>query len=123
MKTKLESVTIVGCGTIGASWAALFAARGLNVRLYDVTAEALAAGQRKACIALEGLFKAQGEDAAELEAAKRRIRAEASPTEALSGTDFIQESVMERYEIKRTAHELIERHAPPEAIIASSSSG
>jgi 3-hydroxyacyl-CoA dehydrogenase len=123
MGQKIGKVGIVGTGTIGSSWAALFAAHGLDVRMYDVNAEALAAGLSKALVALNGLFPDCDETDAELCSARKRIRAVATPSEALSGADFIQESVLERYPIKREAHDLIERHAPAGAIIASSSSG
>ena len=119
MSENWKSIAVVGCGTIGASWAALFAARGLNVKMYDVNAEALSAGQRKAFIALEGLVS----DETALQAARLRIRTVSSAADALAGADFVQESVLERYPVKREAHELIERYAPPSAVIASSSSG
>lgn len=119
---NFQTIAVFGCGTIGASWAGLFAARGLNVRLYDVSAEALAAGQRKALTALEGLLFSE-EDADRLQEARGRIQVAKSAQELLEGADFVQESVLERYGIKREAHEVIERHAAPEAVIASSSSG
>ena len=119
---NFQTIAVFGCGTIGASWAGLFAARGLNVRLYDVSAEALASGQRKAFTALDGLLAAE-EDAERLQDARGRIRVAKSAQELLDGADFVQESVLERYGIKREAHEVIERHAAPEAVIASSSSG
>jgi carnitine 3-dehydrogenase len=119
MNPKIKTVAVAGCGTIGASWAALFAAHEMDVRLYDISAEALKAGRRKALIALEGLSL----DADELGYAQKRIRAVELPDEAFAGADFVQESVIERYEIKRDAHDLIERFAPSTAIIASSTSG
>ncbi len=121
---NIDTVAVIGCGTIGSSWAALFAAHGLNVRMYDVNAAALANGQRSAAVTLERLFASRGEqDEDVLADARSRIQALPSPAEVLDGVQFIQESVLERYPIKREAHELIERYAPPDAIIASSSSG
>ena len=32
---EIERVTVLGCGTLGASWAALFLAHGLDVAAYD----------------------------------------------------------------------------------------
>ena len=126
MNPKLETIAVVGSGTIGASWAALFASRGLNVRMYDVKANALEAGQRSALAALDRLFGNRGESGESCEglvSARRRVHTVPLPDEALDGADFVQESVLERYPIKREAHELIERFAPPDAIVASSSSG
>ena len=47
----IRNVSVVGCGTIGASWAALFVARGLRVRLYDIEsgAEEFVRGYIKVC--------------------------------------------------------------------------
>ncbi|HTL53958.1 MAG TPA: 3-hydroxyacyl-CoA dehydrogenase NAD-binding domain-containing protein, partial [Planctomycetota bacterium] len=44
-KAAKQAVAVYGCGTIGASWAALFASRGdliREVRMYDITPEATA---------------------------------------------------------------------------------
>jgi len=117
---EFKTVAVFGCGTIGSSWAGLFAARGLNVRMYDASAEAVALGQRRAQRAAEDLLPE--EDTAR-RAAHERIRTVRSVKELLDGADFVQESVLERYAIKREAHEAIERHAAPQALIASSSSG
>jgi len=115
---QLRQVAVFGTGTIGSSWAALFAARGCCVRMYDAQATATTAGLEKARTMLESLC-----DGAELDAARERLTATAAPEDALRGAAFVQESVMERYPVKRAAHEAIERHAPADAIIASSSSG
>ena len=123
MNRKLETVAIVGTGTIGSSWAVLFASRGLNVRMYDVNPAALAAGHANALTTLERLLESRDAGADELATARGRIQAIPNPAECLAGVDFIQESVLERYPIKRTAHELIESFAPSDAIMASSSSG
>lgn len=113
-----QRIAVFGTGTIGASWAALFAARGCCVRMYDAQASAAKAGMEKARNMLATLC-----DGAELAAARERLAAAASPEDALRGVTFIQESVLERYPVKREAHEAIECHAPEDAIIASSSSG
>ncbi|MCW8132240.1 MAG: 3-hydroxyacyl-CoA dehydrogenase family protein [Planctomycetota bacterium] len=119
MQTK---VAVYGTGTIGSSWAALFAARGCNVRMYDLLPEAREAGFGKMRAALRSLFPRE-EETHEFRAALARVEIAATPEELLRDTEFIQESVVERYPVKREAHETIERFARPDAVIASSSSG
>jgi len=45
---RFERIAIIGSGVIGASWAALFLAKGLQVAATDVAPGAEAALQRKA---------------------------------------------------------------------------
>jgi 3-hydroxyacyl-CoA dehydrogenase len=35
MKDQINTVAVIGCGVIGASWACLFLSQGLNVLIYD----------------------------------------------------------------------------------------
>ncbi|MGH7144609.1 MAG: 3-hydroxyacyl-CoA dehydrogenase NAD-binding domain-containing protein [Planctomycetota bacterium] len=116
-------VAVYGCGTIGASWATLFAlnpAVAGEVRLFDITAEARAAGRAKIDAMLATVA---GLTSAQRTAAQARLKVCATSAEALAGVGFIQESVLERYPIKADTHADIERHAPVQALVASSSSG
>ncbi|GMV79946.1 MAG: 3-hydroxyacyl-CoA dehydrogenase [Planctomycetota bacterium] len=113
----IRSVTVFGAGTIGASWAALFAARGLDVRLYDRSAEALASGCKKAIRILTSWEDVYAPAAIE------RIHLCPNPDTALANAAFVHESVLEDYAVKREAHETIERFAPADALVASSTSG
>ena len=118
-----STVAIYGCGTIGASWAGFFAAQGLHVRLFDTSAQALETGHRRACEALDSLSAHDQCKASNTADARRRLVLAQDAQALLEGAGFIQESVLERYEIKREVHETIERHAAPDALIASSTSG
>jgi len=119
----IQTVTIYGCGTIGSGWAAFFAAKGLGVRLWDSSAAARIEGRNRALNAIDFLVSQKLCDPSAAESARARIVVCDEPRAALEGAQFIQESIAERLEIKRSAHELIEEHAPREAIIASSTSG
>ena len=52
---NVERVAIIGAGTIGASWAAHFLARGMHVRVWDPGpgSEAAAAGRSVEALASE----------------------------------------------------------------------
>ena len=119
MTGTIESVGIMGAGTVGASWASLFLAQGFDVVVYDPadTAEqAVRAYVAKAWPALQrlGLVRADSQE---------RIHFHKQPEEAAARVQFIQESVPERPEIKHALYQRIEPVLQPGCIVASSTSG
>jgi len=116
---KVEKVALVGTGVIGASWATLFLARGLDVVATDTAPEAqakLAAVIARQWPAMERLGLAPG-------ASQSRITFTALLEEAVRDADFIQESGPERLEIKRDLYRRMDAAARPDVVIATSSSG
>jgi carnitine 3-dehydrogenase len=114
----VRRVAVIGAGTIGASWAACFLARGLEVVGSDPApgAEAAVRGVIEAAWpALERLGLAADAD-------RRRWRFVADPVAALAGADFVQESGPEREELKVELFARLDAALPPEAIVASSTS-
>ena len=114
----ITTVTVLGCGTIGASWAANFLAQGLTVRASDPAPQAEAFLRNfidTAWPTLEALGLAAGAD-------RTRLTFHANPLEAVEGAHFVQESGPERIDVKIALFEQIGRALPPETIIASSSS-
>jgi carnitine 3-dehydrogenase len=117
-RSKVRAIGIVGAGLIGAGWAAWFLARGFDVRASD-TGE----GREKflrGLVAdvwpiLSKLGLAPGAD-------PKRLSFHASPAEAAKGSDFIQESVFERLELKQQVLAEIDAVLPPDRIISSSTS-
>lgn len=111
---------ILGAGLIGRSWAMVFARGGHDVVLWDQDAaqveKALAhfAGTLPK-MAAEGLI----DDAAIV---RSRISAADGLADALDGAGFIQESIVERAEPKQALYAEVERLAPADAIISSSTS-
>ena len=115
----IRRVACIGGGTIGASWAAYFMARGLDVTLADPAPGGVDAARRiidSAWVALERLGLAPG-------ASPDRWRFFADPVAATDGADFVQESAPERYDIKLDLLKRLSAALPREVIIASSSSG
>lgn len=116
----MTTAAVLGAGTIGASWAALFLAAGLKVDVFDsapgaeASVRAFIANSWPQLSAL-GLVRAAADPGA--------IAFHATPEEAVRRAQFVQESVPERLPIK---HELFRRIEPAlrkEAIVASSASG
>lgn len=115
-----KPVGLLGTGVIGASWAALFLARGHTVTAYDPaldSAENTLAYIARAWTQLEalGLVTEAG--------SPDHITFVDTPEEAVKGAQFIQESVPERLPIKIDIFSRIEPHLSPETIVATSASG
>ena len=118
MPDTITHAAVLGCGTIGASWAANFLAQGLSVAASDPGPAAETFLRRfvdNAWPTLEALGLAPGADPG-------RLTFHANPLDAMQGVQFVQESGPERLEVKLAVFEQISRALPPEAIIASSSS-
>jgi carnitine 3-dehydrogenase len=114
-----RSVALLGGGVIGGGWAARFLLNGVNVRLFDPDPEAaprLDAMLHNARRAYRRLtlapLPAEGE-----------LTLVGSAVEAAEGADFVQESVPEREEDKRTVLAAASRAADPNVVFASSTSG
>lgn len=119
MSNPIRRVAIVGTGVIGASWAALYLAKGLDVVATDPApgAEArLRVFVAKAWPALERLGLSTG-------ASQSNLSFTADLREALKGVDLIQENGPERLDFKQKLYGQMDAVLPAEVIIASSSSG
>lgn len=115
----VRRVAIIGTGVIGASWAALFLAKGLHVVATDVAPNAEVALKRfveTAWPALERLGLAPG-------ASQSNLAFTADLAEAVKGADLVQENGPERIEFKQKLYGQLDELLPPDVIIASSSSG
>src|SRR4051812_43465768 len=114
----VDRVAIVGTGTIGASWATHYLARGL-----DVTATDPAPGAESA---LRSYVAAAWDAAAALGlspgASPDRLRFTSDMRQAVADADFVQENAPERPELKARLFAEIDAATSPNVIIASSSS-
>ncbi|TCO74184.1 3-hydroxyacyl-CoA dehydrogenase [Rhodovulum euryhalinum] len=115
-------VAIIGSGLIGRAWAVCFARGGRSVRLYDETAGVA----RQALSTIPPLLDdlADADMLGDLHPGEVLARIEVAPTleAALDGVCHVQENVPEQLEIKREVFSALDRHAPPDAILASSTS-
>lgn len=118
-----NKIGILGSGTIGASWAAFYAIRGIDVTIYDIEEKQRDFGMNKAGGFLEELVCFGLADAPTVTAAKERLKVASSLAAMADGCDFVQESVIERLDTKRSVYAELEPFLIPETIIASSSSG
>ncbi|CAM3929364.1 3-hydroxyacyl-CoA dehydrogenase NAD-binding domain-containing protein [Nocardiopsis rhodophaea] len=112
-----RTVAVVGAGTIGLSWAALFAANGLDVVVTDPRADL----DQALDDALPAL--ADGLPGSGVEELRGRIRTTHNLAEAVAEADLVQENGPENVAFKRGLFADIARHAPAESVLATSSSG
>lgn len=116
-----EHIAAVGAGLVGSGWAIVFARAGYTVRVFDASdaiRERLPAQLRASLEAMQehGLLS-------DVDAIMARIEVCDDLASAVSGACYVQESVVERVELKREVSAGIDRHLGPEAIVGSSTSG
>jgi len=115
----IRRIAIVGSGVIGASWSALFLAKGLQVVGTDPAPNAEASLRkfvRSAWPALERLGLSP-------QASQSNLDFTADLARALAGADLVQENGPERVDFKQKLYGQLDELLPPDVIIASSSSG
>ncbi|MGY3149681.1 3-hydroxyacyl-CoA dehydrogenase [Bradyrhizobium sp. USDA 3397] len=115
----IRRVAIIGTGVIGASWAAQYLAKGLEVVATDIAPGAetvLRKFVKSAWPALERLGLSPG-------ASLTNLKFTADLAEALVDVDLVQENGPERLDFKQRLYKQLDELLPPDVIIASSSSG
>ena len=113
-------VSVIGAGTIGASWAAYFLARGFEVGAYDPLPNGEAFARRFIDNAWPTLEKL---NAVQAGADRKRFEFFKEPLAAVKGAEFVQESGPEREDLKIELFATLDAALPPETVIATSSSG
>ena len=109
---------VVGCGVIGAAWAARMRLRGIDVAVYDpspTASEVLDAVMADAVAAWAALGLATDQVGS--------LAIVDSIAEAVDGAGLVQESVPERIDIKHSTLAAIDDAAQLDALVASSTSG
>jgi carnitine 3-dehydrogenase len=115
----IKVAAIIGGGVIGGGWAARFALMGWEVRVFDPDPEAerkIGEVMANAARVLPMLYEAPMPKRGD-------IRLVGSMAEAVTGADWIQESVPERLDIKHKVIAQIQAACPEGAVLASSTSG
>jgi 3-hydroxyacyl-CoA dehydrogenase len=115
----VRRIAVVGTGVIGASWAAYYLSRGFDVVATDPAPNA-EASLRKYVDDAWPLLASAGLSPG---ASRERLKFTASMGRALAEADLVQENAPERPDFKIKLFAEMDQVAPPDAIIASSSSG
>ena len=111
-------VAIDGAGTLGRQLAAMYAAGGTDVRIFDMSEEQREAARRYASEHAEELRRKLDLDAPRV----GTVEAFEDLAAAVRGAWMVIEAVPERLELKREIFGELDRLADPDAILASNSS-
>ena len=119
----IKDIAIVGSGVIGYSWALSFAMNGHLVRVYDINDGSLKLAKERIHESLVNLAQNKVINPNKIEKIEKRIDYSTSIKKTVEKSKFIVESGPEKYEIKWSIVEEIEKYASEDAIVASSTSG
>jgi 3-hydroxyacyl-CoA dehydrogenase len=115
----IRRIAIIGTGVIGASWTALFLAKGQQVVATDIAPNAEAALRKF----VEAAWPALRRLGLSPTASQSNLTFNPALAEALAGADLVQENGPERIDFKQKLYGQLDEILPPDVIIASSSSG
>jgi 3-hydroxyacyl-CoA dehydrogenase len=111
----MVDVAVLGCGLIGASWAALFAAAGYEVRAWDPSAATRESFVGKVHHAREQL-------AALGLSSDRGVRVCEDFEDAVANAAWIQENAPEKLDLKLQLYRRLQSVMAPDAVLATSTS-
>ncbi|MGA3127290.1 MAG: 3-hydroxyacyl-CoA dehydrogenase NAD-binding domain-containing protein [Candidatus Korobacteraceae bacterium] len=114
----IQKIAVVGTGTVGASWAAQFLASGLDVIATDPAPNA----EEKLRRYVEAVWPELTILGLATTASTDRLTFTKDVKEAVVEANFVQENTPERIDIKRQLYAQLDYAAPPDSILASSSS-
>jgi 3-hydroxybutyryl-CoA dehydrogenase len=117
-----ERIAVIGAGMMGHGLAQVFAARGHEVALADVSDEILARAVENVRANLRLLSDNGIGTKEEIEPVISRINTVKNIEEAVSGADFVIEAVSENLELKQNIFREIETYCKPDTILASNTS-
>ena len=119
--TSLQTIGVIGAGTMGSGIAQACAVVGLSVTMIDVDEAAVARGRNAVSSSLDRLVKKEKLSAADKEAALDRI--DGTPDYgALRKCDFVIEAATENEAVKLKILRQVDEFARPEATMATNTS-
>ena len=118
LNKPIRRIAIVGTGLIGSSWAALYLSRGFDVIATNPHPNAESRLRENIDLAWDDLTLIGLSPGA----TRDRLTFTSNMKEALSEADFVQENGPERQDFKIKLFAEMDESAPPDSIIASSSS-
>src|SRR5437868_8528831 len=113
------AVGLLGGGVIGGGWAARFVLNGIDVRMFDPDPDA----PRKIGEIVDNARHAFGRLTLVPLPPEGTLTFVANAEDAVESAFFVQESAPEREDVKRELLAAVDRAAPHDAVVASSTSG
>ena len=118
---SIQTVGIIGAGTMGNGIAQACAVSGVNVVMVDISDAAVAKGLATVSGSLDRLIKKEKITEADKAAALSRIKTSTSYDD-LKGAQLVIEAATENYDLKVKIVKQLDGMLPPESIIASNTS-
>ena len=119
--SRIERVSVIGAGTMGAGIAQVFAQAGHAVKLIDVKEELVRRGLSTIGASLDRMVKKETITGEEKRAILGRVRPDTGPSGA-AGSDLVVEAINENAELKKHVWREIASHVGESAIFASNTS-
>ncbi|MCH6267707.1 MULTISPECIES: 3-hydroxyacyl-CoA dehydrogenase family protein [Neobacillus] len=118
----VKHISVLGAGSMGHQIAMLCTLGGFSTTIYDIQEKALE--QAKEALDFQmGKWVQKGKISQEgLDQAFARLSYTTNLEVAVGNTDFVIEAVVEKLDVKRELFAVVDRLAPPHAILASNSS-
>ncbi len=121
MSTPIQTVGIIGAGTMGNGIAQACAVSGVDVVMVDISDAAVQKGLATVAASLDRLIKKDKISAADKDAALARITT-STDYAAMAGAQLVIEAATENYALKVKILQQAEAVLPPETLIASNTS-
>ena len=119
----IKSIAIIGSGTMGAGISLCFAQAGFEVNLYDVNREQLDKALMRIRSSQDALIQEQVISESDVSRTNECLHTSTNMAQALQGVQFVLEAAPEILELKQQLFREIEMLSPPDALIATNSSG
>lgn len=119
----VQTVAVVGAGTMGPGMAATFARHGFDVRLTDIKEEILEKAKEQVDVVYNVLIDNGFMTSDEADAGRARLSYTLDLDEAVDGVDFVLEAIPEKLEIKQGFFRDVESKVREDTILASNTSG
>lgn len=121
MMDQIRKVAVVGGGLVGSGWAIVFARAGLDVAVYDQNPAIRDVVLGRIRASLVDMQAAGLVD--DVDGILGQISVSPDLATAVGGADYVQESVLERVDVKRAVSLEIDAVMSPDCVVGSSSSG
>ena len=118
----VKTIAVLGSGTMGHGIAQRYAMGGFQVKVYDVMEAALQNAEKLIRQNLEVFVEEGWFEAEEIEPTMARISYTTNLEEAVKDAQYVQETVPERPEIKKSVYETLDAILPEDVIIVSNAS-
>ncbi|MGE8635971.1 MAG: 3-hydroxyacyl-CoA dehydrogenase [Achromobacter piechaudii] len=119
--TEIQTIGVVGAGAMGRGIAQIAAQAGLRVRLYDTSADAVAAARESLRQTWDKLAQKGKLTAADAQAALERVEPATALTD-MSACQLVVEAIVERLDVKRDLFAALEGVVSDDCILASNTS-